>query len=115
MRLQILGLNHNTAPVEIREKVVFAGDEVGRALTRLSGIEGVEEAVLLSTCNRTEFYIVTSDGGRDRQCCFQCAGSAAPRHAADTRAADFSPGAGLTKREHKKRADRMREGMHGPL
>jgi glutamyl-tRNA reductase len=66
MRLQILGLNHNTAPVEIREQVVFAGDEVGRALTRLSGIEGVEEAVLLSTCNRTEFYIVTSDGGRDR-------------------------------------------------
>jgi glutamyl-tRNA reductase len=66
MRLQILGLNHNTAPVEIREQVVFAGDEVGRALTRLAEIEGVEEAVLLSTCNRTEFYIMTSDGGRDR-------------------------------------------------
>ena len=66
MRLQILGLNHNTAPVEIREKVVFAGDEVGRALTRLTEIDGVDEAVLLSTCNRTEFYIVTSDGGRDR-------------------------------------------------
>lgn len=66
MRLQILGLNHNTAPVEIREKVVFAGDEVGRALMRLTEIEGVDEAVLLSTCNRTEFYIVTSDGGRDR-------------------------------------------------
>jgi glutamyl-tRNA reductase len=66
MRLQILGLNHNTAPVEIREQVVFAGDEVGRALQRLHEIEGVDEAVLLSTCNRTEFYIVTSDGGRDR-------------------------------------------------
>jgi glutamyl-tRNA reductase len=66
MRLQILGLNHNTAPVEIREQVVFAGDEVGRALTRLAEIDGVEEAVLLSTCNRTEFYIMTSDGGRDR-------------------------------------------------
>jgi glutamyl-tRNA reductase len=66
MRLQILGLNHNTAPVEIREQVVFAGDEVGRALTRLTELEGVDEAVLLSTCNRTEFYIITSDGGRDR-------------------------------------------------
>lgn len=66
MRLQILGLNHNTAPVEIREQVVFAGDEVGRALTRLTEIDGVDEAVLLSTCNRTEFYIITSDGGRDR-------------------------------------------------
>ena len=40
MRLQILGLNHTTAPVEIREQVVFAGDEIGRALTRLIQIEG---------------------------------------------------------------------------
>ena len=66
MRLQILGLNHNTAPVEIREQVVFAGDEVGRAVAHLADIEGVDEAVLLSTCNRTEFYVITSDGGRDR-------------------------------------------------
>jgi glutamyl-tRNA reductase len=66
MRLQILGLNHNTAPVEIREQVVFAGDDVGRAVARLKGIDGVDEAVLLSTCNRTEFYVVTSDGGRER-------------------------------------------------
>jgi glutamyl-tRNA reductase len=66
MRLQILGLNHNTAPVEIREQVVFAGDEVGRAVERLKDIDGVDEAVLLSTCNRTEFYVITSDGGRER-------------------------------------------------
>jgi glutamyl-tRNA reductase len=66
MRLQILGLNHNTAPIEIREQVVFAGDEVNRACERLTDIDGVEEAVLLSTCNRTEFYVITSDGGRDR-------------------------------------------------
>ncbi len=66
MRLQILGLNHNTAPVEIREQVVFAGDEVGRAVARLTEIDGVNEAVLLSTCNRTEFYVITGDGGRER-------------------------------------------------
>jgi glutamyl-tRNA reductase len=66
MRLQILGLNHNTAPVEIREQVVFAGDEVGRAVARLIDIEGVDEAVLLSTCNRTEFYVMTSDEGREQ-------------------------------------------------
>jgi len=66
MRLQILGLNHNTAPVEIREQVVFAGDEVSRAVERLTELDGVDEAVLLSTCNRTEFYVITSDGGRDR-------------------------------------------------
>ena len=66
MRLQILGLNHNTAPIEVREQVVFAGDEVSRACERLTDIDGVDEAVLLSTCNRTEFYVITSDGGRDR-------------------------------------------------
>ncbi len=64
MRLQILGLNHTTAPVEIREQVVFAGDEIGQALARLIQIEGVDEVVLLSTCNRTEFYVITSDAGR---------------------------------------------------
>ena len=66
MPLQILGLNHNTAPVEIREQVVFSGGEVQRALASITGLEGVEEAVLLSTCNRTEFYVVTEDDGRDR-------------------------------------------------
>jgi len=65
MRLQILGLNHTTAPVEVREQVVFAGDEIGRALVRLQEIDGIEEAVLLSTCNRTEFYVITSDSGHD--------------------------------------------------
>ncbi len=65
MPLQILGLNHNTAPVEIREQVVFAGDEVPRALMDLVQLEGVDEAILLSTCNRTEFYVMTSDGGGD--------------------------------------------------
>ena len=64
MRLQILGLNHTTAPVEIREQVVFAGDEIGRALARLKQIDGVDEIVLLSTCNRTEFYVITNDSGR---------------------------------------------------
>jgi glutamyl-tRNA reductase len=66
MRLQILGLNHNTAPIEIREQVVFAGDEVGRAVARLAELDGVEEAVLLSTCNRTEMYVFSDDDGRER-------------------------------------------------
>ncbi len=63
MQLQILGLNHNTAPVEIREQVVFAGDDIGRALRRLADMEGIDEAVLLSTCNRTEFYVVGDERG----------------------------------------------------
>ncbi len=66
MPLQILGLNHNTAPVEIREQVVFAGDDVARALLSLSALDGVDEAVLLSTCNRTEFYVIADDDGGAR-------------------------------------------------
>ncbi|MCH8100786.1 MAG: glutamyl-tRNA reductase [Proteobacteria bacterium] len=66
MPLQILGLNHNTAPVEIREQVVFSGDDIARALTSLTGLDGVDEAVLLSTCNRTEFYVIADDDGCDR-------------------------------------------------
>ena len=66
MPLQILGLNHNTAPVEIREQVVFSGSDVARALQSLGELDGVDEAVLLSTCNRTEFYVITDDRGGDQ-------------------------------------------------
>jgi glutamyl-tRNA reductase len=66
MPLQILGLNHNTAPVEIREQVVFSGDDIARALGSMIELPGVDEAVLLSTCNRTEFYVITDDAGRNR-------------------------------------------------
>ena len=66
MPLQILGLNHNTANVEIREQLVFSGDDIARALRSVAELKGVEEAVLLSTCNRTEFYVIADDDGRDR-------------------------------------------------
>ena len=66
MPLQILGLNHNTAPVEIREQVVFSGDDIARALVRMAALPGVDEAVLLSTCNRTEFYVIADDEGRSQ-------------------------------------------------
>jgi len=56
MPLLILGLNHNTAPVEIREQVVFTGDGITRALSQLHVVDGIAEAVILSTCNRTEIY-----------------------------------------------------------
>jgi glutamyl-tRNA reductase len=63
MPLHILGLNHNTAPVEIREQVVYTGDEIDRALAAVTALDGVSEAVILSTCNRTEFYVETTDSG----------------------------------------------------
>jgi len=63
MPLHILGLNHTTAPVEIREQVVFAGEDIDRALASLMQLNNVAEAVVLSTCNRTEFYVETTDAG----------------------------------------------------
>jgi glutamyl-tRNA reductase len=63
MPFHILGLNHNTAPVEIREQVVFTGEGIGAALTGVEALGGVSEAVLLSTCNRTEFYVEATNEG----------------------------------------------------
>jgi glutamyl-tRNA reductase len=63
MSFHILGLNHTTAPVEIREQVAYAGDDVDRALGELLQLQGIDEAVILSTCNRTEFYLETDETG----------------------------------------------------
>ncbi len=62
MTLWLLGLNHQTAPVDLRERVAFAGDALARALASLRALPEVSEAALLSTCNRTEVYAVASDG-----------------------------------------------------
>ncbi len=56
MTLIAYGLNHLTAPVALREKVAFNPDELKQALYSLADAPGVEEALILSTCNRTELY-----------------------------------------------------------
>jgi glutamyl-tRNA reductase len=55
----VLGINHRTAPVEIREKVVFADADLPQALRELTQVAQVREAVIVSTCNRTELYCHT--------------------------------------------------------
>ena len=62
MTLWLLGLNHQTAPVDLRERVAFAGDTLAAALASLRALPEVAEAALLSTCNRTEIYAVAEDG-----------------------------------------------------
>jgi glutamyl-tRNA reductase len=57
MTLLALGLNHQTAPVALREQVAFADDALPEALRSLRALPGVDEAALLSTCNRTELYL----------------------------------------------------------
>ncbi|MBN8793625.1 MAG: glutamyl-tRNA reductase [Stenotrophomonas nitritireducens] len=61
MTLWVLGLNHQTAPVELRERAAFGGDALSRAMASLRQSPQLAEAVLLSTCNRTELYAVAED------------------------------------------------------
>ncbi len=59
LKLCCLGLSHKTAPVSVREKFSFKGEELERALLKLNSMEGVDECMLLSTCNRVEIYFTT--------------------------------------------------------
>jgi glutamyl-tRNA reductase len=65
MAVNILGINHKTAPVALREKVAFAEDRLVAALTTLRAEMGVAEALILSTCNRTEVYWSGAASGSD--------------------------------------------------
>lgn len=68
MHILVSGLSHKTAPVEVREALTFPEHAVGEALTSLTAFPHINEAVILSTCNRTEVYAVASDiegGQRD--------------------------------------------------
>lgn len=60
MALLSLGINHQTAPVDIREKVAFAPQQMSDALHELQAMPAINESVIVSTCNRTEIYCDTS-------------------------------------------------------
>jgi glutamyl-tRNA reductase len=60
MELLALGVSHKTAHVAARERLAFSDPEARRFLEELVG-DGVQEAVLISTCNRTELYVVAAD------------------------------------------------------
>jgi glutamyl-tRNA reductase len=57
MELVCVGLNHRTAPVEVRERFAVPAGKLGDSAKELLAISGLEEGVVLSTCNRTEFYL----------------------------------------------------------
>jgi glutamyl-tRNA reductase len=61
MPLHVLGINHRSAPLEVREKLAFPAEAQGEALADLAAQPGVAEAVLVSTCNRTEVYCRADD------------------------------------------------------
>ncbi len=64
MKLLVIGLNHKTAPVELREKLSFTETELPSVLQKLLSSSDISEAVVLSTCNRIEFYVICEDTDR---------------------------------------------------
>jgi glutamyl-tRNA reductase len=102
MSFLVLGLNHRTAPIEVRERIVFAAERLPAALASLAAVPGVAEALIVSTCNRTELYcvgapaeplagwLVAASGGDGAiaDCLYRIEGAEAARHA-------FSVAAGL--------------------
>lgn len=61
MPLFAFGLNHQTAPLDVRERVVFHAEQVTQALRDLVDRRPVSEAAIISTCNRTEVYCTTAE------------------------------------------------------
>ncbi len=61
MEITVVGLNHKTAPVEVREKLSFTARDYAEALAELAAIPGFSEGLILSTCNRTEIYSAAQD------------------------------------------------------
>lgn len=62
MPLLTVGLNHNSAPLNVRERMVFSDDTLEDALRELRETLGLPEAVIVSTCNRTEIYTASEMG-----------------------------------------------------
>lgn len=63
--LFVLGVNHKTASVSLRERVAFGPERIDHALVSLLDVPGVQEGVILSTCNRTEIYCAVEQGAYD--------------------------------------------------
>lgn len=59
MHMFVVGLNHQTAPVEVREKFSLSEDDLPSALRQLNQRHGVQQCVIVGTCNRMEIYVMT--------------------------------------------------------
>jgi glutamyl-tRNA reductase len=67
MHLVLLGVSHRTAPVDLRERLDFSSRDLGAAVESLATRPSADESVVLSTCNRSEIYVASSDPERARQ------------------------------------------------
>jgi len=61
MSIQVVGLNHKSAPIEVRERVSFSHQNLASALSLLKQRDAIQENLILSTCNRVEIYASVLD------------------------------------------------------
>jgi glutamyl-tRNA reductase len=67
MHVFLLGVSHQTAPIDVREQLDFSSRDVGAAVEALAAKYSAGEAVVLSTCNRSEIYVASEDPVRARE------------------------------------------------
>ena len=67
MNFFVLGVNHKTAPVEVRERFAIPESRLPDALSKLTSMEGIEEGMIISTCNRVEIFARSQNGHCDLQ------------------------------------------------
>jgi glutamyl-tRNA reductase len=72
MSILVLGLNHRSSPVEVREKFAFAENAIPAALGQLRSSGLASEAVILSTCNRVELYVATDADPHEAFAALRC-------------------------------------------
>lgn len=64
MKTVVIGLNHKTADVELREKLAFNGPKLEEGIRQIRALPEIREAVIVSTCNRVEIYLTVKDAGK---------------------------------------------------
>jgi len=65
MNFQLIGVNHNSAPIEVRERLAIPESRLPDAMRRLAEFPGVDEGLILCTCNRVEVVAQSKNGGAD--------------------------------------------------
>ncbi len=67
MTISVIGLNHKSATIDVRERFSFTPDSSALLIRRIKKISDINEVVVVSTCNRTEIYIESSSGSKNLQ------------------------------------------------
>ncbi len=65
MNFVLIGVNHRTAPVEVRERFAISEARLPEAVKELASYPGIEEGLIISTCNRVELLARTTNGTAD--------------------------------------------------